>query len=81
MMSSEMKEFIEKNIDLIEDNKWDAVYRKITPSINHAFVKTFTEVLLEAGINPLNYIDYVPNYYLFESHKVTTLRVPVQPEV
>ena len=45
-MNEELKAFIEKNIDLIEDNKWEEVYENDFPI-------GFTETILECGINPL----------------------------
>lgn len=45
-MDERVKTFIEENIELIEDNKWEEVYKKDFP-------ERFTETLLKCGVNPL----------------------------
>lgn len=64
-MIPELKKFIEENIDLISDNEFNAVYNKIK---SRTFIRLFTEAMLEAEINPLNYMKEVPPYYLYESN-------------
>ncbi len=63
-MIPELKEFIEENIDLISDNEFNDVYNKIK---SYKSTRLFTEVLLAAEINPLNYMEAVPSGYLYES--------------
>lgn len=63
-MIPELKQFIEKNIDLISDNKFNDVYNKIK---SYKFTRLFTEAMLEAEINPLNYMEAVPSRYLYAS--------------
>lgn len=63
-MIPELKQFIEENIDLISDNEFNAVYNKIK---SYKFTRLFTEVMLEAEINPLNYMEAVPSRYLYAS--------------
>ena len=63
MIDNDIRAFIEKYADLIEDENFDKLYevndgtshRKVSPS-------ALTSVLLEAGINPLNYLTHVPSY-------------------
>ena len=64
-MILELKEFIEQNIDLISDNEFNDVYNKIK---SYTFTRLFTEAMLEADINPLNYVEAVPPRYLYESN-------------
>lgn len=45
-MTEEIKNFIEKNIKLIQYDNWEKIYSKEIPI-------GFTETLLECGINPL----------------------------
>ena len=45
-MTEEIKNFIEKNIKLIQYDNWEKIYSKEIPT-------GFTETLLECGINPL----------------------------
>ena len=64
-MIPELKQFIEENIDLISDNEFNDVYNKIK---SYKFTRLFTEAMLEADINPLNYMEAVPSRYLYESN-------------
>lgn len=60
-MNEEIKNFIEKNIELIQYNKWEKIYSKKTP-------RGFTETLLNCGINPLKQgLDYIPKNFLYGS--------------
>ena len=45
-MDYDVQQFIKENINLIQDNKWDEIYKKDFPD-------SFTETLLDCGINPL----------------------------
>ena len=63
-MNNGIKEFIEQNIDLIENNDFDLLYNKIN---SYKFTTMFSEALIKAGINPLNHMSYVPTRYLYES--------------
>ena len=72
-MIPELKRFIEENIDLINDNKFHDVYNKIK---SYKFRRLFTEAMLEAEINPLNYMEVVPKRYLYESN-IQHVDIPV----
>ena len=71
-MIPELKKFIEENIDLINDNKFNDVYNKIK---SYKFTRLFTEAMLQAEINPLNYTEAVPSRYLYES-KLEHIYIP-----
>lgn len=60
-MFPELQKFIEENIELIEAEEFDQLYK-----MNVDFPK-FTQVLLEAGIDPLRKLTYIPNNYLCET--------------
>lgn len=60
-MFPELQKFIETNIELIEDARFDELYNM------NVDVPKFTEALLEAGINPLANMKYIPANYLCES--------------
>lgn len=72
-MIPELKQFIEENIDLISDNEFNDVYNKIK---SYTFTRLFTEAMLEADINPLNYMEAVPSRYLYES-TIQHIDIPV----
>lgn len=63
-MIPQLKQFIEENIDLISGNEFNDVYNKIK---SYRFTRLFTEAMLEAEINPLNYMEAVPSRYLYAS--------------
>ena len=63
-------EFIEENIQLIENREWEAVYSKDVPT-------GFTEAMLAAGINPLYQgLNYIPDYFLFRNSDIESLEIP-----
>ena len=66
-MTDELKTFINENMDLInQDTKesWEEVYNKLDD-----FTKgQFTQVLLEAKIDPAKVLGYIPTYYLENSN-------------
>ena len=51
-MTEELKSFIERNIDLIEENRWEEIYKKSDDL--KADVGKFTEIMLAADIHPEN---------------------------
>ena len=67
-----VKQFIEENIDQVDDNEFLYLYKQIK---SYAFTRCFTETLLAAGIDPLEYMTEIPERYLYES-KIQTLHIP-----
>ena len=67
-MNEEIKKFIEENINLIEENRWEEIYSK-------AFPTGFTDALLEAQINPAELLGYIPKRYL-ENSKINQYSIP-----
>ena len=66
--------WIHKHIDLIDENKWNEVYEYLTRSaITYHAV---TEALYEAGIEPLDYLEYVPEDYLSNNPNVIEIEIP-----
>lgn len=70
-MTNEVKEFIEKHIDLIEAEEFKKLYdltrAKITSREDPSFTGEFTETLLSAGIDPAKYMKEIPSHYLEQS--------------
>ena len=73
-ISNELREFIENSQDLINENKFTELYRLVS-RLGAESVGEFTEVLLEAGINPLAYLDYIPIDFLFNI-KIKEFKIP-----
>ena len=66
-----VKQFIEENINLIDDNDFTSLYEKaqqyLTEEYEDCLVPYLTEALLECDINPLSYMNKVPKRYLQKS--------------
>lgn len=62
------EKFIKNNTNLINNNDWEELYDKISDESKGMFtpaqVSEFTLTMLQCGIDPLKYLDYIPNYYL-----------------
>ena len=69
-MLSDVKQLIEDNIHLIEGNYWDIMYSRVRQK-DPLLTPYFTEVMLEAGLNPLEYMTYVPDRYVMGRDNVT----------
>lgn len=63
-MTAEIKEFIEKNIDLIEHGNFEELYQALN---DRHEVPNLTETLLGADINPARYMKEIPKRYLQDS--------------
>lgn len=66
-MNPRVKKFIEENKQLIEKDEWVTFYEKVNEvsgSILVTDVGEMTTVFLKAGVNPLSYIDKVPERFL-----------------
>ena len=61
-LNPKVAEFIEKNIELIENKEWEEIYNQGHVPIG------FTDAMLAAGIDPLMQgLNYIPNYFLYLS--------------
>lgn len=64
-MRIRVEEFIEKNIKLINENKWDIIYATIFRDLQKHQIGRFSRMMLECDINPLKYLNYVPSYFFW----------------
>lgn len=70
-MTPELKEFIENSIELIEGNNFVEIYEDLAYDINpgstaqEQMIGEFTTCMLEADIDPLPHLPYIPVAYLF----------------
>ena len=68
MIDERTQDFIRQNIDLIDKNtpeSWEEIYSKIK---NIYRTREFTQILLEAGIDPAEIMGNIPDFYLHESN-------------
>ena len=58
-----VEEFIEQNIDLIDNNKWQLIYDRLKNrhELQPHQIGKFSRMMLEVGINPLEYMNYIPS--------------------
>lgn len=69
-----VKEFIESNIELIDENNFSKLY--IMAGYDPYSIRgTMTEMLLSAGIDPLDYMNYIPKQYLWNT-KTEYFKIP-----
>ena len=68
--------FISENSQLINENKWDELYNTLTIEHYPLTICKFTNIILDSGINPLDYLDYIPRYYLGGDQELTSFIVP-----
>ena len=70
-MITEVKQFIEVNIDLIDANDFTRLYSR-------CIIRTcgkLTDVLYECGIDPLQYMTTVPTWFAYKSN-ITNITIP-----
>lgn len=65
-MTEKLKQFIQDNKDLINQNtkdSWEEIYSKLAGDA----CGNFTEIMLSAEIDPSSILEYIPRYYLRSS--------------
>lgn len=62
-MNEEIKQFIEQNIQLIDECNFKKLYNKAAGIFDDEEIPGLTEVFLKSGIDPLLYLDSVPERY------------------
>lgn len=77
MLTKNLKEFLEKNIELVEENKFDELYKKAENDLYFSQgIGTLTRMLLTANINPIEYLSEIPYCYLYGDSKITQFIIP-----
>lgn len=76
-LTFEVKEFIEQNIDLIEEKRWDEVYDNASFNLDSESTGKFTKAMLDIGLDPIaeQGLDWIPDYYLSDVN-LTTFNIP-----
>ena len=71
-----LAEFIKTHVDDINNNNFTKVYRELHDEVQVGeSVSKFTDILLDAGINPLMYMKTIPQYYMSGSSQ-TSIEIP-----
>lgn len=63
-MTEKLKDFIERYIDLIENNQFEILYDIAKAELRHNLTGELTSKLFEAEIYPHEHMDKIPEYYL-----------------
>ena len=82
MLTKNLKEFLEKNIELIEENKFDELYEKAEDDLYFSQgIGTLTRTLLAANINPVEYLSEIPYCYLYGDSNIIEFVIPDKIEL
>lgn len=77
MLTKNLKEFLEKNIELIEENKFNELYKKAENDLYFSQgIGTLTRALLAANIDPIEYLSDIPYCYLYGDSNITEFVIP-----
>lgn len=75
-MNNDILKFIQTYADAIDNNEWDYIYDRASLDFETAAdVGQFTQALIEAGINPLEHLTYIPTDYLCGTD-INTITIP-----
>ena len=77
-MNERVRFFIEKYIDLIEDNKFNGLYVEAEKYLPEDDIHILTECLIDPqeGCKVLSNMTYVPKYYLATNTTITQIELP-----
>lgn len=82
MLTKKLKEFLEKNIELVEENKFNELYKKAETELYFSQdIGTLTRTLLAADVNPLEHLTEIPYCYLYGDSNITQFVIPDKIEV
>ena len=70
----DIEEFINDNIELIDENRWEELYEKAQDKLSENTAK-LTKSLLDADIHPEEYLSKLPPYFLSNSD-ITKFDIP-----
>lgn len=75
VMHKKISELIERYIDDIDQNNWEYIYDQLVNNKFHTAeqICLFTLHILNAGINPLLHMDYVPSGFLYNARHLGRL--------
>lgn len=79
--SNDIKQFIENYKSFIEHDQWEFIYDELSnyntkPALIGAEIAQLTTIFSQAGINPLDYLTYIPEGYFFLHTDLAIYKVP-----
>ena len=75
-MTEQLKQFLQNNKTSLEEDDFRTLYKNWSKYIDSDDVSDLTDVFLEVGIDPLNYLPEVPAKYAYYSKRLTKLIIP-----
>lgn len=75
-MTEQLKQFLQNNKTSLEEDDFRTLYKNWSKYIDSDDVSDLTDLFLEVGIDPLNYLPEVPVKYAYYSEKLTKLVIP-----
>ena len=75
-MTEQLKQFLQNNKTSLEEDDFRTLYKNWSKYIDSDDVSDLTDVFLEVGIDPLNYLPEVPAKYAYYSKRLTKLTIP-----
>lgn len=77
MLTNQLKKFLENNIELIETNRFDELYKKAENELYFSQgIGTLTRALMKAGIDVISHITEIPYCFLYGDSEITTFHIP-----
>ncbi len=75
-MNKEVVKIIKENEELIDANRWHEIYRILMEDVvDYEIRGAFTAAMLSVGINPLEYLGFIPAGFLYFS-TITDIHIP-----
>lgn len=71
----EIISLVKQNQELIDENRFEELYWKVSHLPTTNIISNLTKLLLDSGINFLNYMPYIPQE-CFKSLKIISLKIP-----
>lgn len=78
-VSDRIRKFISDNAELINSNEFEPLYSLLNRADRDVTLRdigNFTRLLYEAGLNPLEHMEGVPEYFLYGNRDITTFKIP-----
>ena len=75
-MTEQLKQFLLNNKNSLEEDDFRTLYKNWSKYIDSDDVSDLTDVFLEVGIDPLNYLPEVPAKYAYYSKRLAKLIIP-----
>ena len=66
-MNKIILKFIKAHENLINNNDWEKIYEDVNTYEFYIHAGELTHILLESSVDPLDYLDYIPEHYLWNT--------------